>query len=767
MKKLLLPLAALSASVFFAGAQVSLSLDEQLRVNIARNGITDGAAASTLQSLSVKKTIPSMRALPVRAGAETVRVLVRVESEEVLAALESEGLVVRNEIAGTYIADAPLDKVEKLAAKDGVKGFQLSRRLHQTLDRARKTSFADEVFAPAADLPKAFTGAGVVVGIFDGGIDPNHINFQTPDGAPRVKALWVYDEYGSEDLYLTPSRIQSFKDDEYGTQYESCSHGTHTLGILSGSFHDSSLASDYRGVARGADIVVCAGVPSTDNLLAGLKRMSEYAKSVGKPLVVNMSLGDNIGPHDGTDEFGAAANKLCREENIHLFISAGNEGLLRGSCVGTIGEGKPFRTFLSKGDDMKQIVGTAGQAYGQLEVYSQDDTPQQVYLDIIDKNDSSTPLETFALPLNETVYYQTPDFTQQSDFGIYGKGLENEQFSKYWKQSFFLAKTTKYPGTNRTFTEISLQLKGKMTSYSSRYFFAIRVEGTPGKKVFCYDMLMGGGYDINRYVDNGIEGYTAANGNATINNMACGPDVVAVGSYNSGSPKQTYDYAGEIVDVSDFSSWGETNDGRMLPQICAPGSCLVSSMSSWFASSQYYEYYKNYFPKVQTYRNTKTGKSYYWTEMSGTSMSSPFMAGSAALWLEANPELTTKEIVAIAQETSVAPTSTLPNWGASGSLNVYAGLKKVLGISGIVTPAADNDGKGILFQNLGEGLYEVFAAGCDSFQVNVSDMMGRTVKTVDAAGSTAEVSVGDLTPGIYVMTAATGNATKSLKIAVR
>lgn len=763
MKKFLLSIVALSATAFVAGAQVQLTLEEQLRVGAARCGVP---VSDVFFSRAMQKT---PRQVPVAAAAGTVRALMRVESPRVLETLKSKGLQVVDEVAGTYIVDVPVDKARDIAATEGVMGFQLGRKVYPTLDRAKEKSHVSEIFAPAEDLPGVYTGSGVVVGIFDGGIDPNHINFQDADGAPRVKALWVYDEEGAEEAYLSPERIKSFKDDEYGTQYESCSHGTHTLGILAGSFTASNVAKDYRGVAIGADIVVCAGYASTPNLLAGLKRMSDYAKSVGKPLVVNMSLGDNIGPHDGTDEFGMAANKFCRENNVHLFISSGNEGKLRGSCIGSITEDGPFRTFIDSGTDMTATdLGNRAQAYGQIEIYSQDETPQQVYLDIIDKRNPETPLATFPLPLDEEVYYQTPDFKSQASFGIEGTGEQNDVFSQYWSNSFFMAVTQKMPGTGRTFTQILLQLVSKTPANNSRYFFAVRAEGTPGKKVFCYDMFMSLGYDINRYIDNGLEGYTAANGNGTINNMACGHDVVAVGSYNSGTPKMTQDYSGAIGDVSDFSSWGETNDGRTLPQICAPGSCIVSSMSSWFASSSVYKaYYSTIFPKVSSYRNASTGKTYYWTEMSGTSMSAPFMAGTAALWLEANPELTTQEIVAIAQETAQSAASELPNWGASGSLNAYAGLKKVLERNGVALPGADRDDKDLLIQPLGDGLYEVFAAGHDDITVEIADMHGRIVRRLGGSGDTLEVSAAGLQPGIYVLGARTGRSARSLKIAVR
>lgn len=764
MKKFLLPFIALSATVFVAGAQVQLTLEEQLRIGMSRQGFS---TSESLFSQKVHKA--SVRTPLAPREKEQIRALLRVESPQTIQKLEAEGLEVVNEVGGTYIVDVPVKNVENIAAAEGVKGFQLSRKVFPTLDRAKQTSHVREVFAPAEDLPGTYTGKGVVVGIFDGGIDPNHITFQDADGEPRVKAMWVYDEYGNEAAYLTPAQIKAFKDDEYGTQYESCSHGTHTLGILAGSFTAADLPDDYRGVAIGADIVVCAGVPETSNLLAGVQRMIDYAKSVGKPLVINMSLGENIGPHDGSDEFGLAVNKLCRENNVHLFVSAGNEGKLRGSCMGTIGEEAPFRTFIDGGAHMSAIgFGSRGQAYGQLEIYSQDEMSQEVYLDIIDKKNPETPLATFPIPLNDEVYYQTPDFSDHAEFGLTGKGDQNNAFSLYWSNSFFIAATQKYPGTDRTFTQILLQLISKNQSYNSRYFFAIRVEGTPGKQVFCYDMLMSAGYDINRYIDNGLEGYTAANGNGTINNMACGHDVVAVGSYNSGAPKKTQSYSGAIGDASDFSSWGITNDGRTLPLISAPGSCVVSSMSSWFASSNIYKaYYTSSFPKVSTYRNPSTGKSYFWTEMSGTSMSSPFMAGTAALWLEANPDLTTQEIVAIAQETSTEPSSDLPNWGASGSLNAYAGLKQILKNNGVVLPGADCEDKNIIFRNSGDGIYEVFAAGHEKFRVDIVDMQGRTVKTLVSEGDTIAVSTAGLLPGIYVLNARAGQSSGALKIAVR
>ena len=65
------------------------------------------------------------------------------------------------------------------------------------------------------------------------------------------------------------------------------------------------------------------------------------------------------------------------------------------------------------------------------------------------------------------------------------------------------------------------------------------------------------------------------------------------------------------VSMSSFSSWGPADDGRIKPDIVGNGVDLFSSYWSWWD------------PETD-----------YWTEMSGTSMSSPNVAGSLALLVE-------------------------------------------------------------------------------------------------------------------------------------
>lgn len=85
------------------------------------------------------------------------------------------------------------------------------------------------------------------------------------------------------------------------------------------------------------------------------------------------------------------------------------------------------------------------------------------------------------------------------------------------------------------------------------------------------------------------------------------------------------------------SSRGPASDGRVKPDVTAPGGMIFSAVSS------YSDYYKESSANTVA-RATINGKSYYWGQMTGTSQASPFVAGVIATWLEANPELSPEDI---------------------------------------------------------------------------------------------------------------------------
>ena len=60
--------------------------------------------------------------------------------------------------------------------------------------------------------------------------------------------------------------------------------------------------------------------------LVALKTLAEYCKEKGERLVTNMSYGNMIGPHDGSDLYSQVLNDLIKEYDIIACNSVGNCG---------------------------------------------------------------------------------------------------------------------------------------------------------------------------------------------------------------------------------------------------------------------------------------------------------------------------------------------------------------------------------------------------------------------------------------------------------
>jgi len=155
--------------------------------------------------------------------------------------------------------------------------------------------------------------------------------------------------------------------------------------------------------------------------------------------------------------------------------------------------------------------------------------------------------------------------------------------------------------------------------------------------------------------------------------------VVSVAAGNSGPAKYTIGSpgaaekvitVGSIADVShkgfflnSWSSRGPTKDDRIKPDVCGPGYLIMAAKY-----------------------NTKNE----YVEKSGTSMSTPFVAGTVALMLDANPSLNPTEV-----KNTIASTSI--DWGPSGKdidygwgrLDSYEAIRSAGSLSG-TGPAVPN-----------------------------------------------------------------------------
>jgi subtilisin family serine protease len=197
------------------------------------------------------------------------------------------------------------------------------------------------------------TGAGVVVGVVDTGIDVTHPTFRNADGSTRIAWLltWgppqnrhpeVEAALGCNDPDQPQCAIFSAEDlDELlGSTLpipehmrDPVGHGTHVASIAAGNGQTTpGVVSALRGVAPDATLVIAApsrnGGFATDEITRGLRFIFDRADAMGMPAVANLSLGADYGPHDGTSalERGTAAFVGAEFPGRVVVAAAGNSG---------------------------------------------------------------------------------------------------------------------------------------------------------------------------------------------------------------------------------------------------------------------------------------------------------------------------------------------------------------------------------------------------------------------------------------------------------
>ncbi|MEY2829492.1 MAG: hypothetical protein RIQ33_1350, partial [Bacteroidota bacterium] len=205
-------------------------------------------------------------------------------------------------------------------------------------DQANINNNVNTVHAGTTPLTQAYDGTNVIIGFLDSGLDFHHYDFIRANGKSRVRYLWSQiDTAGTQH----PSPFGYGKDwDSTSINLGTCNHtppqnffghGTLTAGVACGN---SQQHSNYRGIAPNADVIFVAidfnGITgnSFESCVAdGAAYCFAKAAALGKPCVINASLGTYNGSHDATDLATQAIENLVTAQNGRAFVaSAGNAG---------------------------------------------------------------------------------------------------------------------------------------------------------------------------------------------------------------------------------------------------------------------------------------------------------------------------------------------------------------------------------------------------------------------------------------------------------
>lgn len=663
--------------------------------------------------------------------------------------LDTLNLKIVSEINGVVVVKCPVTETERIASLPEVLSVGFGDLLRPTLDFARPSGKVNEVqdgFSYDGST-MSFDGTGVVCGMMDTGLEANHINFKNDDGTSRIKRLWYMNSNDGSSREYTDLTISQF-----ATDNTSEGHATHVAGIIGGGYKGngkykkmSAAASGsgtmmtdspipYYGVSTGADLAFSVGELYTPNIIQGVTNIIDYAESVGKPVVVNLSLGHTTGPHDGSDYYTQALARLG-ERGI-ICMSAGNDGDEQISVTKTLtstGNGAYLRTIPVSKYSNGSIA--YGRISGVADLWTNGSTPVTVSLKAF-SGEVASAIEVMSV----TAANQTVRSSSSSNFSTYFTGSVTMQ-------------STVDPNNNRFNVYIEFNDVALASTNTTRYLM-IEVSGSSGTKLYLYGNSL---IFNNKTTEDGATPVALSKGSAaeSINDGCCGENVISVGAYTSRTywgrlSGDVYMYTGtgyKVGSIAPFSSYGTNYQGTKLPLICAPGANIISSYSSYYAGSNA--------STTMCGSATSGSKTYYWGTMQGTSMSCPFVTGTIGLWLQADPTLDFDKVMEVINKTStynaLSMRSDAARWGA-GMIDAQKGMQFVLEHkAGIGEVWADPDQRFILTATA-DG-YEAFIAGATGVRVNVYDLQGRRVTDAAANSDRVDVTTAPLTPGVYILEA--------------
>lgn len=612
----------------------------------------------------------------------------------------------------------PAENVPALLKSSSILRVELNSPASVHLDMAAQATNLNQV-RNSVELSKSYTGKDVVVGFMDTGFDPNHINFLDADGISRVAQI----SYIESEPYRV--KFADNKDDIalWTTDTKREYHATHVAGILAGNCDKVP----YSGVATDATIVATTSMLYDPQILLGLEQIVDYSKAQGKTAVINLSLGTNVGPHDGSTLMSQYLDKIGEEDAI-ICVSAGNEAQNRVSFEKTFtADDNTFATVLNDAHFWTGFNMTGG-----VDIWSADDTPFDIEFLIIDDATKSI-IKSYPLTGDELTI-SSSEISQDN---------YDQTFDRYFNGSVTLQREmSSENGRFNAVMTFTTSTRNHSTSTGwAEYFLGFRIKGKEGSKVSVY-------CDAGNFMTkNGVEGFSSGDDTHSISDLATGKNIISVGAYNTRVRYPHIDGSesflkGTVGDVAYFSSYGTCN-GKHYPDISAPGNPVVSSISRYYT-----ELNSDIFTNSCSAKVTENGNDYYWHATTGTSMASPFVAGTIALWLEANPDLKVNDIKKVFAETSASPEFSIdsPQWGTYGIIDCYKGLKYIISHSDVQSlkeqHAADI--------NISDDIMSILLLTDETFSYSIFSADGKVVSRGIGTQS-ININLSSIESGIYIL----------------
>lgn len=668
------------------------------------------------------------------ALSETIDVLVLLKTNNELTKSQLANVKLRYQVGNIYAITCDIGAILELSKQSNcVRIEYVKHHLQPMEDTALVRNRIKNIHLGTTPLTQSYDGTGVVIGFIDTGIDFKHPDLKDANGKSRVKYLWDMAKpiavntptpfgYGQEWTNTEIDLGQSTHSDaaHYG-------HGTASAGIAAGN---GLAINKHEGGAPKADIMMVAldFNKSGPVISDAVQYLVTKAQLLNKPLIINASVGDYYGSHDGTDlEAQMIDNLMANVPGRALIASAGNAGRIKFHVGYNITAADTNFTWVKNNS--------------QPDVFEYADT-----LEI--KN------VRFAVGVNNPAFKNLG----RTSFKSYNYALNTPQADTIFHNSNRIGIIQTYASIN-SFGVYELEIF--ITPDSLNYLWRIEHTGKGRIDSWDFDYLTTGLPTAIQYPK--MNKFISADTLQTIcSSFQCSENVITVGNYINrnrytdvaSTSQTTTETAGEIAQNS---STGPTRRNTFVkPDIAASGNnVFAAGESSTLAAFT-----------VSAPQKVLLGG--YHVRSGGTSASSPMVAGVAALYFQKNPTATStqlKQAIINCSYNDVFTTTTLPNyrWGY-GKLDGF----KMMTCGNITT----NNMEVLLNENMKAFPNPFDAETTISFSndgkktISIYNTSGGLVYNDICNSKTYLLSKSNLASGMYFIICSEKNTTYRLKIIV-
>jgi subtilisin family serine protease len=525
------------------GTRLAPVKDAKLAAMVARDMGVEAGMDPRLQ-LALLNRRSGRRALVTSSTSEDeVAVVARVQDVE---AWESIPDVLPGSVLGRtqdgVIVTGRIDarRVAAVRSSPGVLSLKASQPVRASLAKTVESMRVRADLLPPGVKPNG--GAGVIVGVVDFGGDFAHRNFRNADGSTRLLALW--DQGGKKRegdpvkygrMYASDEIDKALKAADpcaalgYNPRWENQgTHGTHVMDIAAGNGRGTNVP----GVAPNADLIFVevsvrdiawegpevVGKSFGDSVMLLEAMRFIFDRAGERPCVINVSLGTNGGPHDGTSLVEQGIDALLREKpNRAVVIAAGNAQLDGIHAQGTIAPNATENLAWK----VEEVVG------GEFECWY----------------DGAARLEVTLVGPDDTA------------FGPVAPGA-NSTIVNGNQPAIFISNRLDDP--NNRHNQVNIWIAADVAGGE----WTVRMRSLSGQAIPYHAWV-----ERN---DDGQGSFKTPAPSHALGSISTGLESIVVGSYDAHKPG---------FPLSSFSSAGPTRDGRHKPELSAPGHHVYAAWS--------------------------------------------------------------------------------------------------------------------------------------------------------------------------------------------